>query len=66
MLLTIIQAQMESEFLRDEKNDSKLSGLQFLLYKLVQESFNFSYNFQGQYTLPVDANSPINHMNVIQ
>ena len=29
----------------------------------VQESFNFSYNFQGQYTLPVDANSPINHMN---
>ena len=25
--------------------------------------FNFSYNFQGQYTLPVDANSPINHMN---
>ena len=30
----------------------------------VQESYSFSYNFQGQYTLPpIDANSPINHMN---
>ena len=28
----------------------------------VQETYNFSYNFQGQYTLPPDANSPINHM----
>ena len=27
------------------------------------ESYNFSYNFQGQYTLPLDANSPIDHMN---
>ena len=36
--------------------------LLFLLYSW-QESYNFSYNFQGQYTLPPDANSPINHMN---
>ena len=28
----------------------------------VSETYNFSYNFQGQYTLPPDANSPINHM----
>ena len=28
----------------------------------VQQSYDFSYTFQGNYTLPADANSPVNHM----
>jgi hypothetical protein len=28
----------------------------------VQVVENFSYTFQGNYTLPADANSPVNHM----
>ena len=28
----------------------------------VQQNYDFSYTFQGSYTLPADANSPVNHM----
>ena len=28
----------------------------------VQQTYDFSYTFQGNYTLPADANSPVNHM----
>ena len=54
----------ETEFLHVMKKMIPSSSGQAIpaLQSGVQESYNFSYNFQGQYTLPPDANSPINHM----
>ena len=35
------------------------NGYATTLQSGVQETYNFSYNFQGQYTLPADANYPL-------